>query len=810
MGVVVRCCYWLLAWLIIWLWITVGARPTFGQGGTGQAAPLDTAAVRDSVRILVERVEKLVGAITPPDSLHFGYDIFSLGPGTFEPPALGAVDPGYPIGPGDEIVISVWGQVELNHTLTVDREGSIMVPKVGRLQVGGVPLGELQRQITRFLSRSYSGIREGPTQATTFVNVSLGKLRSIKVFVVGEVQRPRAYTLNATSTVLNALYHAVGPTPKGSLRNVRLVRHDEVAGLVDLYRFILDGDKSEDVRLQNGDVILVPPAGKMVRLKGQVHRPAIYELKAEEGLKRLIEIAGGLEPDAYAERVQIEQTVENGERAVIDVDFRAIRGDTEQDVALHDGDVVTVFKGLPQIKNAIYLKGYVKRPGRYQLHPGMRVSDLIREADGVWPEAFLGRADIVRTNPDLTRELVSFHLKLALEGDPEADLLLKPLDAVTVHSIHTFGLEEFVTIQGRVKDPGRYDLLSGMTLKDLIVLAGGAAEGASKSTVEVSRVMGDSTEPIKIFQVAIDNDYSLNSHSEGFLLRRRDMVFVRSDPDFEPQRNVKIEGEVMFPGSYTLQERQERLSSLIARAGGLRETAYVEGCEFYRAYSRLDVQLSEALKQKVDIQLSEALKHRVDIQLSKALKRPEGREDPVLVAGDSIFIPRNPGVILVTGEVFYPRAVRYKKGKNVDYYLKQAGGLTKDADKGRIYVVFGLDPFRWVPYLLGERRSTMPPTRPPYPPEFKKQMVELVRAGRTPGELAKEFEPSDQTIRNWVVQADRDEGLREDGLTSDEREELRRLRREIKQLRIEREILSKAAAWFAQETNTIPRKPSSS
>ena len=645
-----------------------GVSPSSAQETADKPAAPAAAEVQDSARVLLDQAERLYRKMTTPaEQLHFGYDIFDMGPGTFEPPTLGAVDPGYPVGPRDEILISVWGQVELNFQLTVDRDGSISIPKVGRLQVSGVALGDLQGKIIRFLSRAYSGVREDQTRATAFVDVSLGKLRDIKVFVVGEVRRPGAYTLSATSTILNALYHAGGPTPKGSLREIRLTRHDRTAGTLDLYRFILEGDKGEDVRLQNGDVILAPPVGKEVRLTGRVHRPAIYELRADEGLRRLIEIAGGLAADAYTGRMQIERIVGNEGREVIDVDFGRVRGVPDTDVSLRDGDAVTVFEVPKRLEDVVYIEGYVRRPGRYEIRPEMRVSDLIREADGVWPEAFPGRADIVRTNPDLTRDLVRFHLGRALTEAPQADPLLKPLDEVKIYSIHTFGWKEFVTIQGEVKKPGQYELLDGMTLKDLIAQAGGLTEAAYDASAEVSRIADGSTTSVQVLQAEIDSDYGVDRDPSGFVLRNRDMVFVRQNPDYRPQRNVTLEGEVAFPGVYTLRDDRERLSSLIARAGGLRETAFADGAKFYRGPRD-----STGL---------------IQVDLAGALKRPGGDVDPVLADGDAIEVPKDPGVVWVAGAVFYPKAVRFEAGKNARHYIRQAGGMTRQADKGRIYVI---------------------------------------------------------------------------------------------------------------------------
>ena len=619
--------------------------------------------VRAQEAPVLPRVEADSASIAP-----FGYQVFNRMVGgadtTF---GLGPVDPGYPVGPGDEIRITTWGQVELIHMLTVDRDGGITIPKVGRLQVSGVPLGELQGLVTRFLSRAYSGIREDATQANTFVDVSLGNLRTIQVFVVGEVQRPGTYTTNATSTVLNALYLGGGPTSGGSLRNVRLVRHDSMTAALDFYRFILGGDKSEDVRLQNGDVVLVPPVGMLVTLTGRVHRPAIYELKAEEGLKRLIEIAGGLNPDAYTERVQIQRIVEHRERQIIDVDLSSLM-DSGRDCPLSDGDAVTIFRIPYEYKNAVTIYGYVKRPGRYQLLPDMTVKGLIQSSEGILPEAYLGRADLVRTDPDMTKKIIPFNLGKALEGDVAHSLTLTPLDEITVYSIHTFGDQQFVYIEGLVRKPGRYELLSDMQLEDLIALAGGLQDIAYKLEAEIARSDPDAVtpdSPIQVFRVPISDKYQIDSsRRDGFPMQNHDVVFIRSSPDYEPHLYVTLGGEVRFPGVYSLRSRSERLTEIIERAGGLRDGAYPEGIEFDRTGTGV-----------------------VAIDLPAALKHPGGPEDPILQDGDAIAIPLKPAVVRVTGEVYHAQSVLFQLGRGVDFYLERAGGLTKNAHKGNIYIV---------------------------------------------------------------------------------------------------------------------------
>ena len=620
---------------------------------TGEAKPAE-----ESTGITAQVVQSNGGV---PALSRFGYDIFNaLAPDTTRT-LYGPVDPGYVIGPGDQVMVNVWGQVEFTLTLTVSREGAVDIPKVGPVSVNGSTLFALKSTIINQLSKVYSGIAQQPP--TTYVEVSLGKLLPIRVFIVGEVKKPGSYTINPTSTVLNALYHCGGPNEKGSLREIKVFRQNKLVALVDLYNYILKGDKSQDIRLQNDDTILLPPVRKAVSLSGRVHRQAIYELKGEERLKDLLDIAGGLEPDAYIGRIQIDRIIANKERRIVDVDFEEILSARKPDSELSNGDAVTVIAVSDQRVNAITLKGYVRRPGLYQLKAGMSVKDLIEEADGLLGEAYTERADLIRTDPDLTRHLISFRLNGAMKGDPHENHLLQPLDEVIVYSIHTFGERDSVTISGSVKKPGRYELLSNMTLKDLIVFAEGLQEGAYQVKAEVSRInpnSPDPNKPVQIIQVDIDG----KGREGDFKLQGRDIVFIRLDPKFEPQRNVTISGEVQFPGVYTLESRTERLSSLIARAGGLKDTAYPEGIVFLRRDG-----------------------DRVAVSFKRALKHNGSEDDPVLFDGDAITIPQRPITVKVSGEVGFPNNVVFKDGEGVGYYIDRAGGLKSIADKGRIFVI---------------------------------------------------------------------------------------------------------------------------
>ncbi|MCK4256048.1 SLBB domain-containing protein [candidate division WOR-3 bacterium] len=631
--------------------------------------------VKHEEKIVEEEVEeeaeemKEVMAASPPRPggvLPFGYDIFNLTPRTFEPLDVGPVDPEYPIGPGDEIIIRLWGEVEDFHSLVVDREGKIFVPNVGRMIMNGLNLEDVRKKLITGMASAYSGIKE----KTTFVDVSLGKLKKIKVFIVGEVVRPGGYTIPSVSMVFNALYYAGGPTTRGSLRKVKVIRHNKVVAEIDLYEYLLSGERKNDIRLHNFDTILVPPIGKRVSLTGRVHRPAVYELADDEGLKELIEIAGGVESDAYTERIQITRILKDEMKEIVDINLKEILESESENFTLNDGDGIVVFPILNIMKNYVDLKGNVQRPGRYELAPGITIKDLIQKADGIYEDTYLNRALIIRTLPDLTKTIIRFNLWKALMGDTLQNHLLERWDVVMIRSIWDVGIEKIDTIfiSGHIANPGSYEFYDGMTLKDLIFIAGGLKEEAYRLQAEISRIIPErGTDSTEVIFVEMKEGYGIDEDTTGtFFLQGNDIVFIRKNPYWELQRNVTVEGEVTFPGIYSLETKEERLSNLINRAGGLKETAYPEGARFLRSKNNVG---------------------RIDVDLKDALRHPSGVNDLILEKGDYIFIPRQEASVYVKGEVRFPISVLHEPSKNVSHYIKRAGGFTDDADKKHIKLI---------------------------------------------------------------------------------------------------------------------------
>ncbi|HYJ33447.1 MAG TPA: SLBB domain-containing protein [Candidatus Binatia bacterium] len=607
--------------------------------------------------------------------LPFGYEVFGYLPATFEPLSAGPVDPDYPIGPGDEVIVQVWGDNQFTHAAVVNREATISVPDIGQVVLNGLTLGQAKRLITDRLGAVYSGIRA--RRATTFVDVTLGKLRTIQVFILGDVVRPGGYTISSVATVLNALYNAGGPTPRGSMRDIRIIRHNQVYQHADLYGYILTGSKAEDVRLQSGDVVFVPPIGKQAAVVGEVHRPAIYELAPGEGLQELLRLCGGVLTTAVIDHALIDRVVPFAERdslagqdrVVVDVPLRSVLADAAKDAEVHDRDILQIYRIGDTRKNTVEITGKsVIHPGLFQWRPGMHVAELLKDAGGLDPDAYMDRAQIFRTNRDGTRTMRSFNLNKALANQGDDNLALQEMDSIAVTSVWDIRDRHTVAISGNVRKPGTYEYLDGMTVMDLIFRAGGLTESAYKLRAEVSRVDSTTiatTKAAEVHQVAITGDYAVHSADSTFALKQNDQIFVREVPDWDLQRNVTIAGEVAYPGTYSLQRPDERLSSLITRAGGFKPSAYPRAATFTRRQGN-------------------AGRLSVDVERAAKGKRPS---DVMLEEGDQIFIPKQPRTVKVAGEVGFPASVLYEGGKSLGYYIEQAGGYTDNSDKGRVKVI---------------------------------------------------------------------------------------------------------------------------
>lgn len=606
----------------------------------------------------------------------FGRRIFTLAPEAFTQSTYGPVGPDYRLGPGDELVIQMWGAYQRVHELYITREGYILIPEVGQIVMASLTLEQAKRYLLQFMTPSYQALDYGRSGATAFLDVSLGELRALRVFVMGDALTAGAYTLSSVSTIFTALYAAGGPSVRGSLRDIALIRGSREITRLDGYDYLVRGDPSDDKRLEDGDIVFIPPIGPKVAVQGRVKREAVYELKAGETLKDAIAAAGGVTASALLERAQIARILppeERGEtpyvRVFIDVNLEQILSDDDIKFPLFDGDVVTVFPVPDDSRGFVVVEGVVWNPGRLQWREGLSLREAILKAGGLREEALMSRVNVIRTHPDETTEQISTVLSEAMSGDPRNNTLLERRDRVEVLSIHDVYPSPHVFIYGQVQTPGQYLLHDNMTLLDLIVRAGGLNTDAWTEWAELVRVRlardGSVTE-FTTQMVPIDTTYA-PAGPGSLILQDLDQVFVRRKPLWEVRRNVELRGEVMFPGAYSLQRDDETVVELVRRAGGLSPYANASGARFYR--------------QREDA-------GRINIDLNRALENPTLLDNIIMQPGDSLYVPPIVDYVTVQGAVGFPTSVLYVRGKGLKYYITNAGGYAENADKIRTRVIF--------------------------------------------------------------------------------------------------------------------------
>lgn len=618
----------------------------------------------------------------------FGMELFAQrNASQFDANLAGPVDPSYRLGAGDRLVLILTGDVEQAYTLDVTREGFVVIPQVGQISVANLTLAQLEDLLYTRLGRSYSGVRRG-ANATTRFSISVARLRSNQIFVVGEVARPGSYRVSAAGTALTALYAASGPTMNGSLRAVQIRRNGRTVSTIDLYDYLLQGDASRDARLLNGDIVFVPVHTGRVRVIGEVNRPGTYEVGGNSSLAEIIRAAGGMRPTAARSRVQIERltpmrdrTRPGSDRAVLDV--AGADGRDVPALALVDGDVVRVLKVADRVRNRVSVRGNVFTPGAVGLTSGMRLSEAIRKAGGLKPDTYLGQVLITRLNSDSTRAQLRAVLADTL-GAVVNDPVLQEEDEVQVFGRSEFRPLRYVAITGAVRRSGRYPYREGMTMRDLVLLSGGLQESALLTEAEIARMPLTRVDGLtaSTMRVPMDSSYLFERGGDGryagppglpgaaggtsdVVLQAYDNVLVLRQPDWELQRTVFVGGEVKFPGSYTLVKKTERLSEVLQRAGGLTTEAYADGVNFSRRRNRVG---------------------RIGVDLPAVLKDAREQDNIILFDGDSITIPRYDAVVRVDGAVNSPTALPYVRGKDMQYYIRAAGGGRLDADLPRTYV----------------------------------------------------------------------------------------------------------------------------
>lgn len=628
----------------------------------------------------------------------FGRDIFRNANLTFEPSMNIATPVNYRLGPGDQLQIEVWGASEANITQKVTPDGYISIPDVGPVNVNGLTVQAATNRIKAKLSQIYSGMASSNVNLSTHVKVSLGQIRTIQVNIMGEVARPGTYALSSFSTVFHALYKAGGISRLGSLRNIKVVRGSRTVATVDVYDYIINGRSHSDIRLQEGDVILASPYEALVKIEGKVKRPMYYEMKSSESVRTLIGYAGGFANDAYRGAVTVNRT-NTKERTVATVD------DMNYGVfKVKDGDVVSVGEILDRYDNRIEVKGAVYRPGYYELGKDIQtVKDLIEKADGLLEYAFTNRAVLHRENDDKTLEVISLNVKAIIDGT-EADVTLHKNDVLFIPSKYDLEQKGTLEIRGEVYNPNVFPYAANTKLEDLIIMAGGLTESASTVRVDVTRRIIDrkgtkkQKEIAQTFSFGVKEGFVVEGEP-GFVLEPYDQVFVRRSPGYSEKVNVTVSGEVEFEGDYSLNVRNERLSDVIKKAGGLTDFAYIDGARLERQMTPEEYKQAQELMAMVvsnnnisgndSIVLPEvSTTYPVGIDLKEIMANPHSAIDPVLQDGDVIVIPQYMTTVSVSGSVRKPNSVVYDPKMKLKDYISEAGGYAERARKSGTFILY--------------------------------------------------------------------------------------------------------------------------
>lgn len=623
----------------------------------------------------------------------FGADLFKNSNLTFEPNLNIATPKNYVIGPGDELLIDIYGNSEASYNLKVSSEGNINVEYVGIIPVGGLTIEAATARLRSRLAMVYSGLRSGNTN----LNVAIGNIRSIKVILTGELVKPGTYTLSSLANVFNALYFSGGPTENGSFRNIELVRGGKKIATLDIYDFLMKGEMADNLRLQDQDVIRVPVYQSRIEIVGEVKRPGIFELRTGESFSDLLLFAGDFTENAFKARVKVLKNTDT-ERKITDIT-------SDQFASYHPstGDKYFVDRVLERFANRVSIEGAVFRPGQYELVPGLSLSQLIKKAEGLQEDAFQNRGYIIRLKPNNETELVSFDLEQVMNGQAE-DILLKREDVVVISSIFDLKEEYNIRIEGEVLRPGELKYAQGMNLEDAIIQAGGFKDSATPNRVEISRrvknsnALSASAITAEVFQINVDKDLKI---AAGFKLSPFDIITVRPSSGYEIQKQVRIEGEVLFPGTYTLIKKDERISDLIKRAGGMTALAYTEGASLKRSYQTQAKEDELKFEQFARLQenagnsgmsIADNIENPgndyVGIDLPRIIEAPGSQADIFMEEGDIIYIPKELQTVKISGEVLTPASVLYLKNKGFKSYISNAGGFSQHARKGKSYVIY--------------------------------------------------------------------------------------------------------------------------
>ena len=667
----------------------LGGKKSGSQSGS-TTQMVDKTGFNNQTIVYPDKLEvRSKNASSVRDDRNFGFSLFLNNALTFEPSINIATPKNYQLGPDDNLTIDIWGGSQANYEQTITADGNIYISDMGPIFLNGLTIEEATRKIKKALSRIYSGLSQG----NTFLKVSLGKIRSIKVNIVGDVTLPGTYNLSSLATVFNAMYAAGGPSSNGSLRNIKVIRGNKTVAELDFYEFLLKGELPNNMRLQDQDVIFVAPYINRVEITGQVKRNKLFDIKPSETLKDLIYFAGGFTGKAYTQRIKIFRKT-GKENRVLDIAF-----DQRGMINLQNGDLIDIDSVLDRYENRVIINGAVMRPGVFAIDSVSTLKQLIKKADGLREDVFKNRILVFRLRDDFTRELIPIDLAQLMTSN--LDFPLQREDSVSIPSISDLREHYTVTIEGEVAGPGVYPFAENTRVEDLVIQAGGLLETASMAHLEIARRIKDNqsirtgNQLAQTFQFAISKDLKFSDSATQFILQPFDQVFIRRSPAYTPQLLVSIEGEVTFPGRYSIMSRTERISDLIKRAGNITPEAYLKGASLVRHLSsgqRLREKAWETISSMKD-STKESVVNRVNystigVDLEKILKNPGSPNDLFLQQGDSLRILKQSQTVQVTGAVYNPNVIPFISGMRLKRYVSNAGGYTREAVKSNVYVVY--------------------------------------------------------------------------------------------------------------------------
>ena len=642
---------------------------------------------------LTRKQEKIVNTKVKDsvNSLVFGSELFDNPTLNFEPNLKLATPMNYILGPGDELQVSVYGVQEFNASIPVSVEGKVSIQYVGQLSVSGLTIEAATQKIRGAMARVYSTIGSGQSQ----VGISLSRIRTIRVTIIGSRQ-PGNYSISSLATVYNALFLGGGPAKNGSYRNIELLRDNKVYRTVDLYKFLVGGNQSDNVGLKDNDVIRIPAYNQRVTVEGQVKRPGIFEMKKGESFADLLTFASGFNESAYTASVNVLQKTakEFKVKDIAATEFNSYKPTS--------GDVFRVTKILNRFENRIKIEGAVFRPNTYSFYEGMRISDLVAKADGLKEDAYSKRAKIIRLQSDLTTEIVNVNLEQALTGNLEADITLKREDVVTVYSILDFVDEYKITIDGEIKKPGVYDYYEGLTLNDLLVQAGGLTGSASKR-VEVARMIiseeidNDNPNKAQLYNIEITPEN--NEQAKNFALSPFDVVNIRRMAVYEKPEMVTISGAVHYAGKYVLASKNPKVYDIVERAGGLTAIANSNGVKIKRPIKakqieevesiNLNLGKKDSIQNKLEKKLKEDLKFAIiPVDWESIVKNRNSNTNVTLFPGDEIEVATFNEGVKVTGNVLLTSEIPFNRGKGFRYYLNAVGGVDNKGWKKKAYIIY--------------------------------------------------------------------------------------------------------------------------